>query len=75
MAKLDFDALNSSIRYLMFSVFAVDPGQLGDERDAARYRLAEVHLTLGDTAAAVAILREVSPGYRDRDAILAEYGA
>lgn len=32
MAKLDFDALNSTIRYLMFSVFAVTPGELGEER-------------------------------------------
>lgn len=29
MAKLDFDALNSTIRYLMFSVFSVSPGELG----------------------------------------------
>ena len=34
MAKLDFDALNATIRYLMFSVFAVRPGALGDERAA-----------------------------------------
>lgn len=33
MAKLDYDALNSAIRYLMFSVFAVRPGALGDQRD------------------------------------------
>ena len=26
MAKLDYDALNSAVRYLMFSVFAVRPG-------------------------------------------------
>ena len=34
MARLDFDALNATIRYLMFSVFAVRPGALGDDRDA-----------------------------------------
>ena len=34
MAKLDYDALNSTIRYLMFSVFAVRPGALGDDRAA-----------------------------------------
>ena len=34
MAKLDYDALNSTMRYLMFSVFAVQPGALGDERAA-----------------------------------------
>ena len=34
MARLDFDALNETIRYLMFSAFAVRPGALGDDRDA-----------------------------------------
>ena len=34
MAKLDYDSLNATIRYLMFSVFAVRPGALGDERAA-----------------------------------------
>ena len=33
MAKLDYDSLNSMIRYLMFSVFSVEPGELGDQRD------------------------------------------
>ncbi|MCH9709063.1 MAG: chlorite dismutase family protein [Actinomycetia bacterium] len=33
MAKLDYDALNSTIRYLMFSVFSVRPGVLPDEDD------------------------------------------
>ena len=32
VAKLDFDALNATIRYLMFSVFSVRAGVLGDER-------------------------------------------
>jgi len=34
MAKLDYDTLNSTIRYLMFSVFAVRPGELGYDEDA-----------------------------------------
>ena len=34
MARLDYDALNSTVRYLMFSVFSVSPGQLGDDREA-----------------------------------------
>jgi hydrogen peroxide-dependent heme synthase len=33
MAKLDFDALNSTIRYLMFSVFSVQPGTLPADED------------------------------------------
>ncbi|MCV7222542.1 hydrogen peroxide-dependent heme synthase [Mycolicibacterium elephantis] len=32
MTKLDYDALNSILRYLMFSVFSVKPGALGEER-------------------------------------------
>jgi chlorite dismutase len=35
MAKLDFQALNSTIRYLMFSVFQVQPGVLGEDRTKA----------------------------------------
>lgn len=31
MAKLDYDTLNATIRYLMFSVFSVRPGQLGQD--------------------------------------------
>jgi predicted negative regulator of RcsB-dependent stress response len=45
-----------------------------DERDAAQYRLAEVYLTLGEAVAAIAVLRQVRPGYRDRDDLLAQHG-
>jgi len=34
MAKLDFDELNATVRYLMFSVFAAQPGALGSEEGA-----------------------------------------
>ena len=34
MAKLDYDELNSTIRYLMFSVFAVEQGALPEDRAA-----------------------------------------
>ena len=34
MAKLDYDALNSTLRYLMFSVFSVRAGELGEQREA-----------------------------------------
>ncbi|HEY8376817.1 MAG TPA: tetratricopeptide repeat protein, partial [Nannocystis sp.] len=53
---------------------AIDSAVDDAERDAARYRLGEVYITLGDTAAAAAALREVSPGYRDREALLAQCG-
>ena len=34
MARLDYKKLNSTLRYLMFSVFTVAPGQLGEDRAA-----------------------------------------
>lgn len=34
MARLDFDALNSTLRYSMHSVFTVRPGVLGEDRSA-----------------------------------------
>ncbi|MBD8505348.1 chlorite dismutase family protein [Hoyosella sp. G463] len=36
MARLDYKALNDTIRYLMFSVYRVEPGLLGEDREAAR---------------------------------------
>ncbi|WP_068162066.1 hydrogen peroxide-dependent heme synthase [Rhodococcus phenolicus] len=35
MARLDFDKLNSTLRYAMWSVFQVRPGVLGDDRSEA----------------------------------------
>ena len=35
MAKLDYDKLNSTTRYMMISVFAVEPGALDDNRAEA----------------------------------------
>ena len=32
MAKLDFEKLNSTVRYMMISVFQIAPGVLGDDR-------------------------------------------
>ncbi len=34
MTRLDYKKLNSTLRYLMFSVFTVTPGQLGEDRAA-----------------------------------------
>lgn len=34
MARLDYAALNDTIRYTMWSVFRVEPGELGDDRAA-----------------------------------------
>lgn len=34
MSRLDYKKLNSTLRYLMFSVFTVKPGELGEDRAA-----------------------------------------
>jgi hydrogen peroxide-dependent heme synthase len=34
MTRLDYDALNAAVRYLMFSVFSVRAGALGDNRES-----------------------------------------
>ncbi|HLU55752.1 MAG TPA: hydrogen peroxide-dependent heme synthase [Pseudonocardia sp.] len=41
MASLDYEELNSAIRYTMWSVFRVEPGRLGDDRGAAASQLTE----------------------------------
>jgi peroxiredoxin len=41
MARLDYAALNSTVRYTMWSVFRVEPGRLGDDRSAAATQAAE----------------------------------
>jgi hydrogen peroxide-dependent heme synthase len=41
MARLDYTALNATVRYTMWSVFRAEPGRLGDERAAAASQAAE----------------------------------
>jgi len=41
MARLDYAALNDTIRYTMWSVFQVVPGRLGEDRGAAADEAAE----------------------------------
>jgi chlorite dismutase len=41
MARLDYAALNSTVRYTMWSVFRVEAGRLGDDRAAAASQAAE----------------------------------
>ncbi|KMS87545.1 hydrogen peroxide-dependent heme synthase [Prauserella rugosa] len=41
MARLNYDELNSTIRYTMWSVFRVEPGVLGDERGPAAQETAD----------------------------------
>ncbi|MEJ3654235.1 hydrogen peroxide-dependent heme synthase [Actinomycetes bacterium KLBMP 9759] len=41
MARLDYAALNETIRYTMWSVFRVEPGRLGDDRTEATAQATE----------------------------------
>ena len=41
MARLDYAALNATVRYTMWSVFRVEPGRLGDDRAGAAEQAAE----------------------------------
>ena len=44
MSRLDYAELNSTIRYLMFSVFAVRPGELPADRDQVKSDAADLSL-------------------------------
>lgn len=48
MARLDYAKFNSTVRYLMFSVFAVRPGELAEDRAAVRADTAAFFDSLGD---------------------------
>ncbi|MDN5915463.1 MAG: chlorite dismutase family protein [Pseudonocardia sp.] len=41
MARVDYNSLNDSIRYTMWSVFRVEPGRLGDDRASAAQQASE----------------------------------
>jgi hydrogen peroxide-dependent heme synthase len=41
MARLDYAALNDTIRYTMWSVFRIEPGRLGDDRAAVAVQAQE----------------------------------
>ncbi len=60
MARLDYSELNSTIRYLMFSVFAVRPGELGADRDQAKSDAADFFKSLEDTGVVVRGVYDVS---------------
>jgi len=53
MARLDYTALNSEIRYTMWSVFQARPGVLGDDRGAAGSELTEFLDSLAGKGVAV----------------------
>ena len=60
MARLDYKKLNSTLRYLMFSVFTVTPGQLGQDRAAVAADLEEFLARYEDTDVVVRGLYDVS---------------
>ncbi|MDJ0423169.1 chlorite dismutase family protein [Dietzia kunjamensis] len=60
MAHLDYKKLNSTLRYLMFSVFTVTPGQLGEDRDAVAADLEEFLARYDGTDVVVRGLYDIS---------------
>ena len=60
MARLDYSKLNSTLRYLMFSVFSVTPGQLGQDRAAVAADLEQFLARYADTDVVVRGLYDVS---------------
>ncbi|MBB0967924.1 chlorite dismutase family protein [Dietzia aerolata] len=60
MARLDYKKLNSTLRYLMFSVFTVTPGQLGDDRAAVAADLEAFLAKYEDTDVVVRGIYDVS---------------
>ncbi|WP_149359863.1 hydrogen peroxide-dependent heme synthase [Lolliginicoccus suaedae] len=67
MARLDYKALNDTIRYLMFSVYRVEPGLLGEEREAARADLQRYLDDLDERGVIVRGLYDVSGLRADAD--------
>ena len=60
MARLVYKKLNSTLRYLMFSVFTVTPGQLGEDRDAVAADLEEFLARYDGTDVVVRGLYDIS---------------
>ena len=60
MARLDYSRLNSTLRYLMFSVFSVTPGELGEDRQTVTSDLASFLARFDDTDVVVRGLYDVS---------------
>ncbi|TXG91023.1 hypothetical protein DW322_13300 [Rhodococcus rhodnii] len=67
MARLDFDKLNSELRYSMISVFQAIPGVLGDDRDDAVRQAREFFDGLADKGVVVRGLYDVAGLRADAD--------
>ncbi|MFW0790410.1 hydrogen peroxide-dependent heme synthase [Gordonia sp. CPCC 205333] len=67
MTRLDYDELNSTVRYLMFSVFAVRPGDLPADRTEAANELGEFVKSVEDRGIVVRGMYDVSGLRADAD--------
>ncbi|WP_028476625.1 hydrogen peroxide-dependent heme synthase [Nocardia sp. CNY236] len=67
MARLDYQALNSTIRYLMFSVFQVRPGVLGKDRGVATKEATTFFDGLADRGVAVRGIYDIAGMRADAD--------
>ncbi|MFD6456180.1 chlorite dismutase family protein, partial [Nocardia sp. NPDC060220] len=70
MARLDYQALNSTIRYLMFSVFQVQPGVLGEDRAGAIKEAQEFFDGLADKGVVLRGIYDVAGLRADADFML-----
>ncbi|PBI91897.1 Chlorite dismutase precursor [Rhodococcus erythropolis] len=70
VTRKNFDELNSSIRYVMFSVFAVRPGELTDNREADASEANAFLSALGDEDVVVRGIYELSGMRADADFML-----
>ncbi|MBM7461210.1 hydrogen peroxide-dependent heme synthase [Rhodococcus coprophilus] len=67
MARLDYDKLNSTLRYTMWSVFQVQPGVLDDDRTKAARNAKEFFAQYDDTDATVRGIYNVAGTRADAD--------
>lgn len=67
MARLDYDKLNSTLRYTMWSVFQVQPGVLDDDRTAAARNAKEFFAQFDDTDTTVRGIYNVAGTRADAD--------
>jgi len=67
MARLDYDKLNSTLRYAMWSVFQVQPGVLGDDRADAIENAKSFFSQFDDTDVVVRGIYDVSGVRADAD--------
>ncbi|NKR85648.1 hypothetical protein GS497_25845, partial [Rhodococcus hoagii] len=65
--RLDFDKLNSTLRYAMFSVFQVQPGVLGEDRAAAVKNAQDFFASYEDTETVVRGIYDVAGVRADAD--------